>query len=153
MKDCVAIYIVKTVLKSKIEIQQVAVVFLHNNKFKFVNKYVKNNIKQSWEAQTIHEAFEEIYKIIGDKKIIIKNDDGIDLHLLKTIYEQKMGLQFNNQILDISKKAEELGIAKPNFKNLVSKYKIKLKNTRGLPVAVFKAQNLFLLAVKMFGLK
>lgn len=153
MKDYVSMFILKTVLKNKIEVQQVSIVFIHNGSFKFMNRFIKNGIKKSWDAVEINEAFLDFKKILDNKTIIIKNDDNVDFDILKYVYEKKLNVPFENKIIDISKEAKQKGHKLTNLNSLLKEYEINIKNSRGLPVSVFKAQNLFLLASKMLGIK
>lgn len=153
MKDYVAMFILKTVLRNKVEIQQVSIVFVHNGSFKYMTRFIKNGIKQSWDAVDVVDAFNDLRKVFKDKTIILKNDDNIDLQILQHIYEKKFKEIFDNKIIDLSNEAKIRGHKSTKLSNLLKEYDINIKNNRGLPVSVYKSQLLFLLASKMLGIR
>ncbi|WP_412032175.1 hypothetical protein [Malacoplasma muris] len=152
MKDTVSLYMVKTIVGNNIVIQQISAVFWYKNKFKFLTRYVKNDIKESWNSVSLYDALKAFYPILKDKKIILKNDNGYDVALLKKYYQEYFNEDFNNHIYDVSQGAVDLHFKKTNLDYLVNKYNTKILNTENFPISVTRAQNLFLVAIKMFGL-
>ncbi|EGZ31593.1 hypothetical protein [Malacoplasma iowae] len=153
MRDYVAMFILKTILRNKVEIQQVSIVFIHNGSFKYMTRFIKNGVKQSWDAIDVADAFNDLKKVFKDKIIILKNDDNVDLQILQHIFEKKMNEKFDNKIIDISKEAKLKGHKSTKLSSLLKEYDINIKNNRGLPVSVYKSQLLFLLASKMLGIR
>lgn len=151
MKDLVSLYMVKSIMGNNIVIQQISAVFWYKNKFKFLTRYVKNDIKESWSAVPLREALKAFHPILENKKIILKNDNGLDVTILKKYYLEFFGEEFNNYIYDVSRGAKELHFKKTSLEHLINEYKTKISN-ENFPVSVTRAQNLFLVAVKMFGL-
>lgn len=152
MKDVVSLYIVKSIVGNNIVIQQMSAVFWYKNKFKFLTRYIKNDIKESWNSVSLYDAFKSFLPILENKKIILKNDNGYDVAILKKYYQEFFNKDFDNYIYDVSQGAIDLKYPKTNLEYLVNKYNAKIANTENFPVSVTRAQNLFLVAVKMFGL-
>ena len=152
MKDLVALYIVKSIVGNNIIIQQISAVFWYKDKFKFLTRYIKNEIKKSWNAITLEEALKIFAPIIENKKIILKNDNGYDLGLLKKYYKDFFNKTFDNFVYDVSKTATELNFKKTSLEFLAKKYNTKISSNSNFPISVTRAQNLFLIAIKMFGL-
>lgn len=152
MKDLVSLYMVKSIMGNNIVVQQISAVFWYKNKFKFLTRFVKNDIKESWNAVSLKDALQTFYPILENKKIILKNDNGYDYALLKKYYKEFLDKNFDNQIYDVSQGAIELNLEKTNLEYLSNYYKTKIINDGNFPVSVARSQNLFLIAVKMFGL-
>lgn len=152
MKDLVSLYMVKSIMGNNIVVQQISAVFWYKNKFKFLTRFVKNDIKESWNAISLKDALQTFYPILENKKIILKNDNGYDYALLKKYYKEFLDKDFNNEIYDVSKGAIELNLEKTNLEYLSNYYKTKIANDGSFPISVTRSQNLFLIAVKMFGL-
>lgn len=152
MKDLVSLYMVKSIMGNNIVVQQISAVFWYKNKFKFLTRFVKNDIKESWNAVSLKDALQTFYPILENKKIILKNDNGYDYALLKKYYKEFLDKNFDNQIYDVSQGAVELNLEKTNLEYLSNYYKTKIINDGNFPVSVTRSQNLFLIAVKMFGL-
>lgn len=153
MKDLVSLYILKSIVGNHIVVQQISAVFWYKDKFKFLTRYIKNDIKTSWNAVSLDEALKIFMPILENKKIILKNDNGYDYALLKKYYRDFFNKEFNNYIYDVSKGATELNFKKIGLDYLSKKYNTKITNSHlNFPISVTRAQNLFLIAVKMFGL-
>lgn len=152
MKDLVSLYMVKSIMGNNIVVQQISAVFWYKNKFKFLTRFVKNDIKESWNAVSLKDALQTFYPILENKKIILKNDNGYDYALLKKYYKEFLNKNFDNQIYDVSKRAIELNLEKTKLEYLSNYYKTRIANNDGFPISVTRSQNLFLIAVKMFGL-
>lgn len=152
MNNFASIFIEKTVLGSRIHVLQIGVVFVKDNKFRYFYKYVENEIKNSNNATELPEVIKALSKIIGDKKIILKNDDNNDFKVLNAMYMKHLNKPFNNFVYDISKNALFLGNKKTNLDYLCTKYDVNFKNNKGLPTSVFKAQKIFVIGTKMFKL-
>lgn len=152
MKDLVSLYMVKSIMGNNIVVQQISAVFWYKNKFKFLTRFVKNDIKESWNAVSLKDALQTFYPILENKKIILKNDNGYDHALLKKYYKEFLDKNFDNQIYDVSQGAIELNLEKTNLEYLSNYYKTKIINDGNFSVSVTRSQNLFLIAVKMFGL-
>ncbi|MDE5545749.1 MAG: hypothetical protein K2I76_03980 [Malacoplasma sp.] len=152
MNNFASIFIEKTVLGSKIHVLQIGVVFVKDNKFRYFYKYVKNDIKNSNNAIELSEVIKSLSKIIGDKKIILKNDDNNDFKVLNTMYTKYLNRPFTNFVYDVSKNSLFLGNKKSNLDFLCAKYDVNFKNDKGLPTSVFKAQKIFVIGTKMFKL-
>lgn len=152
MNNIASIFIEKSILGTSVQILQVGIVFIRDNKFKYFYKYIKNDIKNSNSAIEWHDALKFIDKIIGDKKIILKNDDNNDFKILNNSYKKFLNKDFNNFVYDIAKNSQYLGHKKFNIDYLSSIYEVKFKNNKNLPTSVFKAQKVFAIGSKMFKL-
>ncbi|BAC43935.1 hypothetical protein D8X55_01770 [Malacoplasma penetrans] len=152
MNNLASVFIEKSILGTSVQILQIGVVFIKDNKFKYFYKYIKNDIKNSNSAIDWQDAVKLLDKIISDKKIILKNDDNNDFKILNNSYKKFLNKDFNNFFYDIAKNSEYLGYKKFNIDYLSSVYDVKFKNTKGLPTSVFKAQKIFAIGSKMFKL-
>ncbi|MCF0217429.1 MAG: hypothetical protein HUJ42_00080 [Malacoplasma sp.] len=152
INNLASIFIEKTILPTRIEVFQIASVFIKDKKFRYFYKFVKNNLKHSNNAVEFSVAIKQLFKIVGDSKIILKNDDNNDFLILNESCLRFLNKNFDNFVYDISKNAEFLGFKKSNLEFLCSKYNISFKNDKGLPTSVFKAQKVFVIGAKMFNL-
>lgn len=152
MKDVASVYIEKALLGKKEEILQMSAVFNDGKKFKFITRYVMNSIRQSWDAVSEKETFEAFKPILENRKVILHNDCGTDLKILNRRWLDFFNQVFNNDIYDVSYKAKADGLKKTGLKNLCIHYGVSIKNTKNFPSTVTKAQNLFMIGVKMFNI-
>lgn len=152
MNNLASIFIEKSILGQDVQILQVAAVFIKDHKFRYFYKYIKNDIKNSNNSIEFQDAIKSLSKIIGDRKIILKNDDNNDFKILNNAYKQFLNKSFDNFVYDIAKNSLYLGYKKFNLDFLTSLYDVKLKNDKGLPTSVFKAQKIFVIGTKMFNL-
>lgn len=152
MKDVASVYIEKALLGKKEEILQMSAVFNDGKKFKFITRYITNSIRQSWDAVSEKEAFEAFKPILENRKIILHNDCGTDLKILNRRWLDFFNQTFNNYIYDVSYKAKANGLKKTSIRNLCAYYGVNIKNTKNFPSTVTRAQNLFMIGVKMFNI-
>lgn len=152
MKDLASIFIEKSINGKSINILQIGIVFIKDNKFKFFYKFIKNDIKNSNNAMDFSEAILLIDKVLEGKKVIIKNDDDKDFNILNNAYLQYLNKPFTNKIYDIARNAKFLGLQKTNIDFLSKTYDADFKNVKDLPCSVFKAQKIFVIGTKMFNL-
>ncbi|MEF9984793.1 MAG: hypothetical protein RSA40_00220 [Malacoplasma sp.] len=149
-KDIVAIYISKCVIGKKTFVKQIAIVFSRNNKFKYLVKYIKNDITNVKNAVDLKDALKTIYEKIKNKQIILFNENGSDCLFLKEKFKSELNINFTNVIYDVSSLAKKLGVKKFNLLNLAHINKCYVCNSLGLPKSVNLAQNLYIVGVKLF---
>lgn len=130
---------------------QIAIIFNDNNEMKCLHYFIENSAKKSMNATPLKTALIDIYSVIENKSIILYNFNNIDYDFLKSSYK-KLNLDFNNPIIDVSKKAKEIGIKKINLRNLCTIFKISSKNTNKIPSSLFKARQLYLVANHLYKL-
>lgn len=149
-KDIVAIYITKSAIGKNIFVRQIAIVFTRNNKFKYLVKYIKNDISNVKNAVDLKDALKTIYEKIKNKQIILFNENESDRLFLKEKFKSELNINFTNVIYDVSSLAKKLGIKKFNLLNLAHMHKCYVSNSLGLPKSVNLAQNLYIIGVKLF---
>lgn len=149
-KEIVAIYISKSILKKKIYIKQIAIVFIKNGKFKYLIKYIKNGFHDAKNSVDIKDALLIIYEKIKNKEIILFNVNGDDYLFLKEQFKIKLNINFSNIVYDVSMLAQKLGIKKFNLINLAHINKCYISNSTSLPKSVNLAQNLYMVGIKLF---
>lgn len=152
MKDLASIFIEKSINGQRINVLQIGIVFIKDGKFKFFNKFIKNEVKNSNNSIELSEAIPMIEKILENRKVIIKNDDNNDFLILNRAYLKYLNKPFPNFVYDIAKNANFLGINKTNINFLAKTYDADFKNVKELPTSVFKAQKIFVIGTKMFNL-
>lgn len=130
---------------------QIAIIFNENGEMKCLHYFIENSAKHSMNSTPLKTALIDIYSVLGDKSIILYNFDNIDYDFLKVSYK-KLNLEFNNQIIDVSKKAKEIGIKKINLRNLCTIFKVSSKNSKKIPSSLFKARQLYLVANHLYKL-
>ena len=102
-------------------------------------------------STALKPALIEIYSVLGHKSIMLYYFDLIDYDFLQGTY-RKLNLELNNQIIDVSKKAKEIGIKKINLRNLCTIFKVSTKNSKKIPSSLFKATQLYLVANHLYKL-
>lgn len=152
MNNIASIFIEKSINGQVINIHQIGIVFIKDNKFKFFCKYIKNEVKKSNNAIDLEEVTPMIEKILESKKVILKNDDNNDFSILNRTYLRYLKKPFSNVFYDVAKNSHFLGMKKSNLDFLSKKYGADFKNVKELPSSVFKAQKLFVIGTKMFNL-
>lgn len=152
MENLASIFIEKAVIGNNIHIFQIGAVFLKDSKFKYFCKFIKNEIKNSYNSIDLSEAVQMLDKLIQNKKLILKNDDNNDFLILNRCYQNYLNKPFNNEIYDIAKNSKFIGLTKTNLEFLSEYYDTNFKNIKELPVSVFKAQKIFIIGTKMFNL-
>ena len=151
MSNFASMYIKKVdSAKGVTQATQIAVIFEHEDEMKCLHYFIDNNVKKSVNSVNLKDALIDIYEVIKDKTLVLQNYNKIDYLYLKKCYET-LNLPFNNNIIDITKKALEKGITKPNIDNLCRIYSITTHNDKKIPSALFEARKLYLLAIKMFS--
>ncbi|MGL4647653.1 MAG: ribonuclease H-like domain-containing protein [Mycoplasmoidaceae bacterium] len=152
MKDIATIFIEKiTFGNSIVQASQIGVIFSEEGQIKCLHYFIENSAKKSMNATPLKTALLDIYAIIDGKKLILFNVDDVDYKFLKQSYK-KLHLDFNNEILDVAKKAKEIGIKKINLKNLCHLTKVSSNNSKKIPSSLFKARQLYLVANAFFKL-
>ena len=151
MSNFVSIYIKKVNQKKDItQASQIAIIFEYQNEMKCLHYFIENDVKKSINSVKLKDALLDIYQVLEGKTIVLQNYNKIDYLYLKKCYST-LKMEFNNPIIDITKKALEKGIKKPNLNNLCRMYKISVHNDKKIPSALFEARKLYLLAIKMFS--
>ncbi len=152
MRDVATIFIDKITFGNSItQASQIAVIFVENNEIKCLHYFIENSAKKSMNSTPLKTALMDIYRVIIGKKIVLYNVDNVDFNFLYNSYK-KLNLDFENEILDVSKKAKELGVKKINLKNLCHIVKVSSKNSKKIPSSLFKARQLYLVANAFFEL-
>lgn len=152
MKDLASVFIEKSINGQRINVLQIGIVFIKDGKFKFFYKFVKNEIKNSNNALDLSEVIQMVDKVLENKKVILKNDDNNDFLILNRSYQKYLNKPYENFTYDICKNAQFNGLKKTNLEFLSQTYGADFKNVKELPTSVFKAQKLFVIGTKMFGL-
>ncbi len=151
MSNFASVYVKKVSIgKGVTQATQIAVIFEYHDEMKCLHYFIDNGVKQSVNAVNLKDALMDVYEVIKDKTIVLQNYNRIDYLYLKKCYET-LELPFNNKIIDITKKALDKGITKPNIDNLCRIYHISTHNDKKIPSALFEARKLYLLAIKMFS--
>ncbi|MGL5246200.1 MAG: ribonuclease H-like domain-containing protein [Mycoplasmoidaceae bacterium] len=130
---------------------QIAIIFNENDEMKCLHYFIENSAKKSMNAIPLKTALIDIYSVLDKKSVILYNFDNIDYEFLKSSYK-KLNLDFNNPIIDVSKKAKEIGIKKINLRNLCTIFKVSSKNSKKIPSALFKTRQLYLVANHLYKL-
>ncbi|MGL5591454.1 MAG: ribonuclease H-like domain-containing protein [Mycoplasmoidaceae bacterium] len=130
---------------------QIAIIFNENDEMKCLHYFIENSAKKSMNPTPLKTALIDIYSFLDKKSVVLYNFNNVDYEFLKSSYK-KLNLEFNNPIIDVSKKAKEIGIKKINLRNLCTIFKVSSKNTKKIPSALFKARQLYLVANHLYKL-
>ncbi|MGL5640194.1 MAG: ribonuclease H-like domain-containing protein [Mycoplasmoidaceae bacterium] len=130
---------------------QIAIIFNENDEMKCLHYFIENSAKKSMNSTPLKTALIDIYSFLDKKSVVLYNFNNVDYEFLKSSYN-KLNLEFNNPIIDVSKKAKEIGIKKINLRNLCTIFKVSSKNSKKIPSALFKARQLYLVANHLYKL-